>query len=260
LALAAAGAAAVVFLLGEGAAPSARADVTAIGEEVVAQYEAGGDPLVMYRDGVYIIGTTLMGSTVIDPSLAFYPGADTFCVVLTTSDGTSYSYAAETGPVDGSCAPATTDPIDPSAMSALDPSLTSSPYWFGLSTGDCLLDDTSVVTNSGTASPGPLSSPTIVACTEPHVGEVYAIARIESQDAPDDLTFQLHSVELCEGTAFESYVGAPYFGSDLYYSVLYPTEASFSTGTNEMVCILATGDTTTGSLRDSMVESPSPSG
>ncbi len=253
--LAAAGAAAAIFFLGQGEASSARADVAAIGEEVAAQYEAGGEPVVLYSDGAYSIGATLLESNVTDQTLDFYPGAEDFCIVLTTSSGVSYSYDAATGAMDGSCAPAGTEPLDSTDIGTLDSSLTSSEYWFDLSIGDCVLDDTSIITEPSGSLSAPLSSPTIVPCTDSHVGEIYAIARIEGQDAPDDTAFRHHARELCEGAAFESYVGEPYFGSDLFYAVLYPTEESFSAGANEMVCILTTGSgETTGSLRSEVAE------
>ena len=245
----------MIFFLGQGEASSARADVAAIGEEVAAQYEAGWEPVVLYSDGAYSIGATLLESNVTDPTLNFYPGAEDFCIVLTTLSEASYSYNAAAGAMDGSCAPAGAEPPGQTDIGTLDSSLTSSEYWFDLSVGDCVLDDTSVVTDPAGVSSDPLSSPTIVPCTDSHVGEIYAIARIEGQEAPDDTAFRHHARELCEGAAFESYVGEPYFGSDLFYAVLYPTEESFSAGANEMVCILTTeSGEMTGSLRDSVAE------
>lgn len=239
-----------LFILG-GEASSARADVAAIAEEVEAQYAAGDDPFVIYDSGAYSIGVTILGATVEDPTIDFYPGADDYCIVLTTSGGSEYSYSAAEGAQDGSCAPAGAAPFDPEDVGALDTSLTSSEYWFGLSIGDCLLDDTSIISTTG--EPSPLMAPTVVACSESHAGEVYAIAGIEGEETPDDAAFRLHTHELCEGAAFTSYVGIPYLDSDLYYSVLYPTGETFEVGADEMVCILTTGGSTTGSLRDSAV-------
>jgi hypothetical protein len=249
VALAGAGAAAVFFFVLGGEASSARSDVAAIGEEIEAQYAVGEEPFVIYDSGAYSIGATILGASIEDPTVEFYSGADDFCVVLTTSSGSQYSYSAVEGAVDGSCAPDGVSPFDPGSVGALDTTLTSSDYWFDLSIGDCLLDDTSIVSTAGQTDP--LTAPTVVACSEPHMGEVYAIAGIGGENAPDEAAFRLHTHELCEGAPFESYIGMPYLDSDLYYSVLYPTGETFEAGANEMVCILTTGDETTGSLRDS---------
>ncbi len=254
LVLAAAGAAGVYFLMGgNAAAAAARADVSAIGEEIAAQYTVGGgDPVVIYADGAYTIGSTVIGATVVDPSIAYYPGAGSFCVVLTTVEGKSYGYSATAGQVDGSCAPEGVDPVEPNAADTLDTSLTTSAYWFGLSIGDCVLESTLTDRDASGASPGPLMAPTVVPCAEAHVGEVYAIARITTDEAPDASMFRQQTNQLCEGPAFEAYVGMPYLQSSLYYSVLYPSDATWAVGADEMLCLLTDGgNATTGSLRDS---------
>ncbi len=248
LVLAAAGAAAVYFLLFTGEAWSARADVTAIGEEVEEQYSAGHEPFVMYEDGVYSVGETVIGASVDDPTVEFYAGADSFCVVLTTASGSSYSYSATAGAEDGSCVPSGVQPFDPSVAGALT-ELSTSEFWFGLSVGDCILDDTSAISASGTSSTTSVDAPSVVACSQPHVGEVYAIAEIGEGDVEGDLAFRLHVSELCEGPAFVGYTGESYLESDLFYSVLYPTEEAAGYGADEMVCLLTTGEQVTGSAR-----------
>ena len=252
LMLAAVGAAAVIFLVGGGEAGAARDDVTAIGQKVAALYAAGdGDPLVTYGGGVYTVGPDLLTASVVDPTLAFYPGADDFCVVLTTAADVSYSYKAGTGEMDGSCAPASAQPQGPVTTNTLDPSLQTSAVWFDLPVGACVLDDTGVVSAGTSPSPGPLASPTIVPCTDSHAAEVYAIASIGGDTAPTEAAFQQNTHDLCGGPLFESYVGVPYIDSKLYYSVLYPTDAMWAVGQREMVCLLSDGGTTTGSLKGS---------
>jgi hypothetical protein len=250
--LAAAGAAAVWFFLGgDAVATAARSDVTAIGTEVAAQYAEGDtDPVVLYSDGTYTIGSTVIGATVVDPTLDYYPGNGSFCVVITTPEGKSYGYSAVDGQVDGSCAPAGVEPMGPVASGTLDTTLTTSPYWFGLSIGDCVLESTFTDRDDDGGSAGPLVAPTVVPCTDAHAGEVYAIARILGDEAPDAVVFRQQTRELCEGPAFEAFVGLPYLESTLYYSVLYPSDATWAVGADEMVCILTEGGSTTGSLRD----------
>jgi hypothetical protein len=253
LGFAVAGAAAVWFVLGsDTVATAARSDVTAIGTEVAAQYQAGtGDPVVLYADGAYTVGSTVIGATVDDPTLAYYPGEGSFCVVITTVEGTSFGYSATGGQVDGSCAPAGVEPIGPIASNTLDASLTTSPYWFGLSIGDCVLESTLTDRAADGTEEGPLTAPTVVPCTDAHAGEVFAIGRILVDDAPDAVVFRQQTRELCEGPKFEEYVGLPYLESTLFYSVLYPSDATWAVGADEMLCLVTEGgSTTTGSLRD----------
>jgi hypothetical protein len=142
--------------------------------------------------------------------------------------------------------------ITPSAavgVYTLDSTLATADRWFGLATGDCVL-----AFDTGT-DPTDLSitKPEVVPCTQAHYGEVYAIASISGDAAPDDETFRLQSREVCAGPLFTSYVGvSSYSDSSLYFDVLYPTERSWQNGTHQMVCLLVEkGESTTGSLKAS---------
>ncbi len=131
----------------------------------------------------------------------------------------------------------------------LDTTLTTADQWFGLSLGDC------VDSFDSRTDPQDLliEQPTVVPCSDPHYGEVYAIAEITGDAAPDDATFALQSREVCTGQLFTTYVGGDGFAaSELYYDVLYPAERSWDNGTHQMVCLLVEkGESTTGSLRGS---------
>lgn len=142
--------------------------------------------------------------------------------------------------------------ITPSAATGaytLDSTLTTADRWFGLSIGDCVLafDTGTDPTNLS------ITKPQVVPCTEAHYGEVYAVAGISGDAAPDDATFRMQSREVCAGSLFTGYVGASsYADSSLYYDVLYPTARSWQNGTHQMVCLLVEkGESTTGSLKAS---------
>jgi hypothetical protein len=141
--------------------------------------------------------------------------------------------------------------VDAAAGYTLDTSLAVSHYWYDLQVGDC-------VTSFYAAEPDasgeyPFQDPTVVPCSGPHYGEVYALASIGGPEAPNDAVFQAHTAQLCEGPAFADYVGvSDYFESSLYYDVLYPNAAAWSDGGNEMVCVVVEeSGSTVGSLRGS---------
>lgn len=249
--LAAVGAGAVWFLFGQGGESAlARADVQAIGQEVEAQYAAtDADPFVAFGDNMYAVGSATLATSVTGQSLVFYPGADSFCVVLTTLDGATYSYSAATGLADGSCAPTGASPT-PVPSGDVDSTVDSSEYWFGLAVGDCIVTF-DAVSEAGTAR-GPLTQPTVVPCTEQHRGEVYAIGRFSAEAAPDDATLRRHTWTVCEGQPFAAYVGGPFLDSSLTYGVLYPTAVAWASGADEFVCIIVgEGGDVLGSARNS---------
>ncbi len=142
--------------------------------------------------------------------------------------------------------------VTPSAATdtrTLDTSLQTADRWFGLSVGDCVLPFDSSDDPTDLLIKQPQTTP----CDQAHYGEVYAIAAIGGDAAPDDATFRRESKEVCEGPLFASYVGiGSYRDSSLYYDVLYPSDRSWENGTHQMVCLLVEeGGTTTGSLRGS---------
>lgn len=141
--------------------------------------------------------------------------------------------------------------VTPAAAGAytLDSTLPTADRWFGLAIADCVLAfDTG--TDSADLS---IKKPEVVPCADAHYGEVYAIAGIAGDAAPDDETFRMQSRDVCAGPLFSSYVGvSSYADSSLYYDVLYPTARSWENGTHQMVCLLVQkGESTTGSLKAS---------
>ena len=141
--------------------------------------------------------------------------------------------------------------IDAAAGHPLDTSLAISRYWYDLTVGDCV--SAFYAAEPDESGDYPFQDPTVVPCSEPHYGEVYALALIGGTEAPDDAVFQAHTAQLCEGPAFTDYVGvSDYFDSALYYDVLYPNPEAWKDGGHEMVCVVVEeSGTTVGSLRDS---------
>jgi hypothetical protein len=143
----------------------------------------------------------------------------------------------------------TVTPAAAAGAYTLDSTLATADRWFGLAIGDCVL-----AFDTGT-DPADLSikKPEVVPCTDAHYGEVYAIAGIAGDAAPDDETFRMQSRDVCAGPLFANYVGvSSYADSSLYYDVLYPTARSWESGTHQMVCLLVQkGESTASSLKAS---------
>jgi hypothetical protein len=144
-----------------------------------------------------------------------------------------------------------TSGTDDLASHPLDTTLTTSYDWYGLTVGDCI----TTFYSEETSEDGEFLfvDPTVVPCSEPHYGEVYALAGIGGVAPPSDATFEAHRRQLCEGFAFEDYVGvSDYYESAIYYDTLYPNDSGWKDGFREMVCVLAEdGGITSGSLKGS---------
>lgn len=77
-----------------------------------------------------------------------------------------------------------------------------------------------------------------VPCTEAHEYEVFALATYEGDGTfPPDEELDAIFMEVCE-PAFESYVGAPYATSEIYGSMISPSEGSWATGDRSFTCLL----------------------
>jgi hypothetical protein len=148
------------------------------------------------------------------------------------------------------------EPSQPPAVDAalshpLDTSLAVSRYWYDLTVGNCVTDFYAAEPDA--SGEYPFQDPTVVPCSEPHYGEVYALATIGGTEAPNDAVFQANTAQLCEGSAFADYVGVSDSSeSSLYYDVLYPNSMAWTDGGNEMVCVVVEeSGSTVGSLRGS---------
>lgn len=114
---------------------------------------------------------------------------------------------------------------------------------FSLKVGDCL----SAAAREGVVERG--ETPT-VACSEPHVVEVYDAIRLQDGPFPGTEALVLKAAD-CEKT-FEAFVGKPYGESDLQLRYFHPTQESWEHGDREILCAVAvpTG-TVTNTLKGS---------
>lgn len=76
-----------------------------------------------------------------------------------------------------------------------------------------------------------------VPCTHAHAYEVYHVADREASTFPTDDELDGIFADLCVAN-FQAYVGAPYETSEIYASMITPSEASFGDGDREYVCYL----------------------
>jgi hypothetical protein len=125
---------------------------------------------------------------------------------------------------------------------------------FSLTVGDCVNDGDLEVTE--------VSSVEKPSCDEPHDNEVYLTVELESSKYPadaaypgDEATYVLAD-ESCAGY-FETWVGASVNDTSLYYFPFYPSDASWSQGDREVVCLAYDSEgQVTGSLEGKGPEFP----
>lgn len=100
---------------------------------------------------------------------------------------------------------------------------------------------TCIMTISRTSNVGSVEP---IDCQQEHSGEVFlSLVLTQPADVPypgmDPL--EADSRRVCEGQAFESYVGRPYVGEDLsrfFTYALLPTESSWAEGDRDVSCVL----------------------
>ena len=77
-----------------------------------------------------------------------------------------------------------------------------------------------------------------VPCTEAHEYEVFALATYEGDGTyPPDSELEAIFTQVCE-PEFEPYVGAPYATSEIYGSMISPSEESWGSGDRSFICLL----------------------
>ncbi len=89
-----------------------------------------------------------------------------------------------------------------------------------------------------------------VPCDEPHGFEVLAVVRHEADAFPTDAGMDQVFESRCV-PPFESYVGAPYETSEIYGTMITPSEESWADGDRTFICVLydPEDETLTESLR-----------
>lgn len=76
-----------------------------------------------------------------------------------------------------------------------------------------------------------------VPCGEPHEYEVFAVDTHEAPALPTDAELDTIFGSICLGE-FASYVGAPYESSEIYASMISPSEGSWADGDRTFTCVL----------------------
>ena len=77
-----------------------------------------------------------------------------------------------------------------------------------------------------------------VPCTEAHEYEVFALSNYEGDGTyPPDSALEAIFTQICEPD-FEPYVGEPYATSEIYGSMITPSEESWSDGDRAYICVL----------------------
>lgn len=116
-----------------------------------------------------------------------------------------------------------------------------------LEVGDCL--DTEKVEGIATLYWIP-----VLACEDPHGGEVFATTRLADAVGDDGPPTQQRLWKAADAYCypeFESFVGEPWAASDLVYWPVAPSEESWEEGDRKVACIVESRDEpVTGTLRD----------
>jgi hypothetical protein len=76
-----------------------------------------------------------------------------------------------------------------------------------------------------------------VPCDEPHKWEVFAVDTHEAPALPSDAELDTVFGSICLDE-FASYVGAPYESSEIYASMISPSEGSWADGDRTFTCVL----------------------
>lgn len=105
-----------------------------------------------------------------------------------------------------------------------------------LEVGQCIQFDTSATEQSYVDD---------VECDLPHDGEVYAVRELLEAGGdlyPGAAAIEDDAAEICEGRAFENFIGASFERSELAYYVMMPTRTSWDGGDRRVLCLAITAD------------------
>jgi hypothetical protein len=112
------------------------------------------------------------------------------------------------------------------------------------SAGNVSVDDLREGDCFNTADEGEISDVDGVPCNLPHEYEVFALSNYEGDGTyPPDSALEAIFTQICEPD-FETYVGAPYASSEIYGSMITPSEDSWSSGDRGYICVLYDPDDT----------------
>lgn len=93
-------------------------------------------------------------------------------------------------------------------------------------------------------STGGVSDIPTVDCTEEHDAQVFAVVELPDGDFPGDDAIATSISDECEA-AFEGFIGTPPTDSALSFDGLGPSEATWSVGDREIICLAFYEDVTT---------------
>jgi len=98
-----------------------------------------------------------------------------------------------------------------------------------------------------------VSSAKAIDCAEEHDAEIYAEHTFSGDEYPGTDTVEEESQEVCT-EKFEEFIGLPYLESEIYFTMLYPSEQSWDQADDRTtLCIVLSDEPTTGSLEGAKI-------
>ncbi|TNC16919.1 septum formation family protein [Georgenia sp. 311] len=114
-----------------------------------------------------------------------------------------------------------------------------------LTVGDCL--------NQSDLEGDEVSSVEAVECSEEHDAEIFAEHEFTGDSYPGLTAVREESEEVC-ADKFEEFIGVPYLESELYFTMLYPSEQSWDDADDRTtLCIVLSEEPMTGSLEGAAI-------
>ncbi|WP_324649407.1 septum formation family protein [Georgenia sp. H159] len=114
-----------------------------------------------------------------------------------------------------------------------------------LEVGDCL--------NQSDLQGDEVSSAATVDCSEEHDAEIFGEHVFSGDDFPGQDAVEAESEETCTAE-FEKFIGVPYLESELFFTMLHPSEQSWNDADDRTtLCIVVTDEPMTESLEGAKI-------
>lgn len=151
-----------------------------------------------------------------------------------------------TEPPASSTSTTTSEATTTTAPSTTTTTAASAPPGGELEVGTCISEDL-------VSSSGPVDAFTPVPCSQPHRAELFAAFNLPPGPYPSNAERTTFTVERCQGSPFESYVGRDYASSQVYVTGVFPDEAGWNAGSRAIQCFAheRDGSPTTGTYQNS---------
>ena len=121
-----------------------------------------------------------------------------------------------------------------------------------LAAGDCL-NQSDLEGDTDASEENAVSSVTALDCAEEHDAEIFYEHVFEGDEYPGLDTVRAESDEACT-QQFEKFIGVPYPESEIYMTMLYPSQESWDEGDDRStLCIVLSEEPRTGSLEGANV-------